>query len=295
MKIYRIIVSSLLVIGGLAAFYFSMRTLATQASWSRAANAAELAAEQAADGLPELKTSELAVRNDLRAANAGFGQILSAPTPTYDPQGNVSIELGTQDGLTAAANGGAAPLVHLFAPTGEGDESVYIGMFAVQQATERQAQLTPAFVVQPGEPQAWPANRGDWRLRFDVPPSRTARYIDLESDLVNRREAKSKALTSLETRRESVAEAQSALASREEALLGDPDGPEISDAPELKTGLIAQTTVEDRERAVDLAELDRLRRAVKNASDRLRAALAENVDLAGRLPTAAPPRTASGE
>jgi hypothetical protein len=99
----------------------------------------------------------------------------------------------------------------------------------------------------------------------------------------------------LVTRRESVAEAQRTLEVRERALLGDPAAPDISDSPEIKAGLIAQTTTEDLERAKALAELDRLRRAVKNASDRLQDTLAENARSAEQLPTAAPPRTARGQ
>ncbi|MFH5802492.1 hypothetical protein [Alienimonas sp. DA493] len=294
MKIFRIVCSSLLVIGGLGAFYLSLRALDTQASWTAAADAAEAAAEQAAEGLPALRTRELALRNDMRAANAGFGQVLTAPNVAPDAQGNVVVELGTQDGLEAAADG-SGPIVHLFAPTGNGDESMYIGAFTVQQAAERQAQLAPTFAVQDGEPQTWPVGNGDWRVRYDVPASRASRFVDLDTLLNERRELLGNRRNILARQQQELTDAQDTLAVRERALLGDPEAPEIPDAPEIRAGLVAQTTAEELERAEALVELDRLRRAVKNASDQLRAALAENVELAGRLPTAAPPRTASGE
>ncbi|NNJ26727.1 hypothetical protein [Alienimonas chondri] len=294
MKIYRIIFSSLLVIGGIAAFYFSIRSLDTQSSWSSEANEAQAAAEQAAEGLPALRANELQLTNELRAANAGFGQVLTARQPQFDAQGNVALDIGTADGLAAGEAGAAAPVVHLFAPTGEGDASVYIGPFSVVQAAERSSQLAPTFVVQPGEPQTWPV-AAPWRVRYDVPASRASQFETLDASLVTRREVLGNRRNTLELRRQSVADAQDTLAARERALLGDPDAPEISDAPEIKAGIIAATTAEEQDRAERLVELDQLRRAVKNASDRLRAALAENVDLAGRLPTAAPPRTAQGE
>ncbi|QDT17506.1 hypothetical protein [Alienimonas californiensis] len=295
MKIFRIVCSSLLVIGGLGAFYLAVRALDTQASWTAAAKAAEEAATQAEEGLPALRSRELALRNDLRAANAGFGQVLSSPNPAPDAQGNVTLDIGTQDGLTASADG-SGPIVHLFAPTGNGDETVYVGPFFVQQAAERQAQLAPTFAVQPGEPQTWPVGNGDWRVRLDVPASRAARFVELDTGLVERRELLTNRQNNILTRQQQeLTDAQDTLAIRERALLGDPNAPEISDAPEIRAGLIATATAEELERAEALLELDRLRRAVKNASDELRAALAENVDLAGRLPTAAPPRTASGD
>ena len=286
---------SLLVLGGLGAFYLTVRALGTQTSWSVAANDAKAAAEQAAEGLPELVKNEEALRDELRVANAGFGQVLFASDPRPDANGNLNVALGTQDGLTAGADGTTGPLVHVFAPTGEGANTDYIGPFAVLQAQERQASLAPAFTVQPGEPQDWPIGRGDWRLRVDVPPSRAARFGDLDNSLVTQRELLRNRRATTETRRESVAEAQATLAAREAALLGDPNAPEISDAPEVRAGLIAATTAEERDRAADLVELDRLRRAVKNASDRLRSALAENAELVDRLPTDAPPRTAQGQ
>ena len=293
MKYYRIFLGSMLVIGGLGAFYLTTRALATQNSWVAAAEQAEAAAEQAEAALPKLRSNELLLQNRLRAANAGFGAVIVARDPTYDAEGNVTLPIGTQDGLPAAENAAAPPIVHLFAPAGDDDASEYVGAFFVQQAAERQAQLTPAFVVQPGEPQTWPV--GDWRVRVDVPASRAGRFFDRDADLEDRRELLGSRLNTLEQRRQSVAEARDELAVRERALLGDPDAPEISDAPEIRAGLIPATTAEELERAAALAELDRLRRAVKNANDRLRAAMAENAELLDRLPTAAPPRTARGE
>ena len=294
MKIYRIICGSLLLLGGLGAFYLTVRALGTQTSWSAKARAAEAAVEEAELGLPQLKASILGLQTQLDTANAGFGRVFDAPNPGFDAQGRVSLPLGTSDGLSAGENGAPSTLVHLFAPTGGADgETRYIGPFAVAQAGERQSTLTPAFEVQPGEAQGWPP--GVWRARLDVPVSRDARFTELDAGLVKRRELLRNRRNTLEVRRQSVAEAQDTLAARERELLGDPDAPEISDAPEVRAGLVATLDAEEAERAADLAELDRLRRAVKNAADRLRTLLAENRGLAEELPTAAPPRTARGQ
>ena len=296
-KTFRIICSSLLVIGGLAAFYFSVRALGTQSSWTAAANAAEQAATQSAEGLPALETRELALRGRMREANAGFGDILYERNPTFDPQGNVALNLGTQDGLSdgSVAGGDPASIVHLFAPTGGGEATVYVGSFQVDQATERQSQLSPTFVVQTGEPQSWPVGQGEWRVRVEVPPSRASSFIDRDASLVKIRERLRNRSNELDKQREGIQDARDTLAAEEQKLLGDPAAPAIEDAPEIQAGLIATLTDEDLDRAEALVELDRLRRAVKNASDRLQAALKENVELAGQLPTAAPPRTAQGE
>ena len=299
MQIFRYIFGGLLVVGGLGAAYLTILALGVQSSWSRAANTARAAVLEAERGnagqpsLAELGAQERLARSDLRAADVNFGRVLPAANPAFDAAGNLQVPVGTQDGLPPGG-GGASTVVHVFAPTGNGAETLYVGPFTVTQAAERQAQLAPAFAVQPGEAQTWPVGFGDWRLRVDVPSSRAGRFGSLDMNLVAQRELLGNRRNTLETRRRSVAEARDTLAAREAELLGNPDAPEIPDAPEVRAGLAATITAEDLDRAAGLAELDRLRRAVKNASDRLREALEENRALSDRLPTEPPPRTARG-
>ena len=294
-RTFRIVFASLLVVSGLGAAYTVVRALGTQTSWEQAIEAAEASVEQAEKDLPGLAAKERTLRAQLAAASSGYGPPVLAPPPQIQPDGTLVVAVGTQDGLTGGeAGSGTGPIVHAFTPTGEGDGSVYVGPFAVLQAVERQATLAPAWIVRPGEPQTWPTGRGDWRLRRDVPGSRATRFTDLDGSLLSRRELLTNRLNGLEERRASVQQAQDALAARERELFGDPDAPEVADAPEVRAGVVAATAAADDDRAAALAELDRLRRAVKNAYDRLTTLLAENEARVDRLPTAAAPRTARG-
>ena len=233
MRNLRIGLAVVLILGGLGAFYTVVRALGTQTSWEQAADKAVADVAAAEKDLPALEAKERSLKNQLAAANANFGTPLFAADPQINGDGSVVVNLGTQDGLARPEDAppGTGPIVHVFAPTGEGTASVYVGPFAVLEARERQASLAPAFDVQPGEPQTWPVGRGDWRLRFDVPASRDVRFLDLDATLLTQRETLKQRLNTLEDRRRSVAEAEAALADRERELFGDPDAPEIADAP----------------------------------------------------------------
>ena len=295
-RTFRIVFASLLIVSALGATYTVIRALGTQTSWEQAVEAAEANVKAAEEQIPGLAAKERTLRGQLAEATGQYGPTIFAPPPQIAPGGSLVVNVGTQDGLTGGDPAtGTGPVVHAFAPTGEGDASVYVGPFAVLEAAERQASLAPAFDVQPGEPQTWPAGRGDWRLRRDVPGSRDTRFLDLDASLVTRRELLRNRLAGLEERRASVQEAQDALAARERELLGDPDAPDVADAPEVRAGVVAATGAAEDDRAAALAELDRLRRAVKNAHDRLTALLQENKAAVDRLPTAAAPRTARGQ
>ena len=294
-RYFRIGFGSVLVLLSLVAAYSVLFALGVQTSWEQAVEKAEADVKTAEEAIPGLAAKERTLRGQLAEATGQYGPTIFAPPPQINPDGSLQLAVGTQDGLTGGAAGaGTGPIVHVFAPTGEGDNSVYVGPFAVLNAVERQASLAPAFDVQPGEPQTWPQGRGDWRLRRDVPGSRDNRFLDLDASLLTRRELLRNRQVGLEERRASVAEAQEALAARERELFGNPDAPEVADAPEVRSGVVAATAADDDARAEALAELDRLRRAVKNAHDRLTALLAENAAAVESLPTATGSRTARG-
>ena len=294
-RTFRIVFAVLLLLSGLGATYTVIRALGTQTSWEQAVEKAEADVKAAEEALPGLAAKERTLRAQLAAAGSGYGPPILAPAPQVNPDGSLVVNVGTQDGLTRGdAPAGTGPIVHVFAPTGEGDGSAYVGPFAVLEVVERQASLAPAWIVKPGEPESWPQGRGDWRLRRDVPGSRATRFTDLDGALLSRRELLTNRLNGLEERRASVAEAEEALAARERELLGDPDAPEVADAPEVRAGVVAALAADDDARSEALAELDRLRRAVKNAHDRLTALLEQNRAAVDRLPTAAAPRTARG-
>ena len=295
-RTFRIVFASLLLVGGLGAAYTTVRALGTQTSWTQAVEKAVADVKTAEKDLPALAARERSLKNQLAAANVNYGAPLVAANPQVNADGSVIVNLGTQDGLDReGAPDGTGPIVHLFAPSGEGNASVYVGPFAILESRERQASLAPAFDVRPGEPQTWPVGRGGWRIRYDVPASRAGRFTDLDASLLVQREALRNRLATLETRRRSVAEAEGALAARERELFGDPDAPEVADAPEVRSGVVAAIAADDDARSAALAELDRLRRAVKNAQDRLTELLAENERAVEGLPTAGPPRTARGQ
>jgi hypothetical protein len=198
-----------------------------------------------------------------------------------DQQGNVTVGIGPNDGFGLVPKGSPAPIVHVFVPTENG--SVYIGPYQITQAAGNQAQLAPMFRVFAGEPATW--QQGTWRLWQVIPSQAPSRIVDLTNKIVEKQEAVASRQVTLAEQQRAVELANAHLASLQQELLGNPQANEVPGSPEIKAGLVAALQNAESGRDESLAELDRLRREVDQAYDRLTRLVAENGRLVGVTPT----------
>ena len=138
-----------------------------------------------------------------------------------------------------------------------------------------QALLKAAFRVRSDDASKW--TEGTWRLRSQIPSAYSTRIADLETQLAISDELLAKQHTNLETQDQLVEAAKEQREDRIGELLG---GRKADSADE---GLVARITKADEQRNESLAEVDRLRRSVREAKLNMERLLRENSQLASGL------------
>ncbi|HEX6987716.1 MAG TPA: hypothetical protein VF170_20215 [Planctomycetaceae bacterium] len=213
---------------------------------------------------------------------------LWSPVPgRADAQGVVTVGVGPDQGFGVVPEGAPAPIVHVFVPDPAAPQdpqrSLYVGPFQIAAARAGQSQLQPMFRVVGNPPVDWP--EGGWRIWQVVPSQAPSRVVELTNEIVEKREAVASREATLALQQKAVEQAQAHLESRRLELFGNPQAPKIEEAPEVTQGLVAALREAEAARNAQLAELDRLRREVAEAYDRLTQLVAENGRLAERLGT----------
>ena len=204
-----------------------------------------------------------------------------------DAQGNITVNIGPNQAFANVPQGAPPPIVHVFIPQGQG--SMYLGPFQVTAAQGNQSQLQPMFRVVTANPaQDW-APGTTWRLWEMVPSQAPSRVVELTSELVKKAEAVRSRQETLALQQKAVEQAQQHLESRRKELFGNPQAPQIEDAPEVSQGLVAALHDAEAARNAELAQLDRLRREVDQAYERLTQLVAQNEQLVRQLPGGAAP------
>jgi hypothetical protein len=220
------------------------------------------------------KTKELeAARNDLVRQRQAWDTMFLAQNCRANADGSVIVGAGSGQGFGVVPQGAPAPTVHVFVPRGQ-DQSYYLGEFSVANVGPAQSELTPLFRVQPNEPANWP--QGNWRLWQHVPVQAPARVVELTNAVVEKLEQVAAKQSTLALQQKAVAQARQNLQSRQKELFGNPQAPKIEESPEVTVGLVAALQDAEAARDADLAELDRLRREVDRAYDRLTQLVAQN-------------------
>jgi hypothetical protein len=152
---------------------------------------------------------------------------------------------------------------------------VYVGAFGVNQVQIDQSLLKAAFRVRADDSAKW--TEGTWRLRSQIPSAYSTRIADLQKELAISDEVLAKQRSNLETQNQLLAASKEQREDRIGELLG---GRKADNADE---GLVARITKADDQRNESLAEVDRLRRLVREAKLNAERLLRENGELASHL------------
>ncbi|MBA3314077.1 MAG: hypothetical protein M3552_09575 [Planctomycetota bacterium] len=259
-----------------AALLLTSKLVNTRNYWMQQVGLREKTIEQNDVQIAE-KTKQLQqLQANLVQQRLSWDTMFLAPNSRPDAQGNITVGVGPDQGFGIPPEGSPPPIVHVFVPSGE-NSSVYVGPFQVTAARGPQTQLAPMFRVFEGEPTTW--TPGTWRLWQIVPSQAPSRVVELTNDIVKKREAVTSRQNTLALQQKAVEQAQEHLASHQQELLGNPQATEIAEVPEVRAGLVAALRDAEASRNASLAELDRLRREVDQAYDRLTRLVAQN----GRL------------
>lgn len=180
------------------------------------------------------------------------------------------------------------PVLHLFMPKAEGGY-LYVGPMQVTTPRENQSGVKPTWGVRPNDQPTW--RSGNWRVRTMIPAPYVDQFRRLQDALAEADTQLADKKKNLAIQTNLVAEAQKHLKVRQEELLGFENPPEMAEIldPEESKGYVAALALEEQERDADLAEVDRLRRAIKEQYRKQERLVARNARLAASLPGAQVP------
>jgi len=271
-------INLLLVIGALL---LTSKLIGTRNYWMQQIGSAETTIEKNETSIAEKETELKQLRATLVQQRLAWDTMFVA-NARADQAGNVTVGIGPNDGFGVVPEGSPAPIVHVFVPAGA-NGSVYVGPYQITQAAGNQAQLAPMFRVFEGEPANW--QQGAWRLWQIIPSQAPSLIVELTNKIVQKQEAVASRQATLALQQKAVEQAQTHLASHQQELLGNPQATDVPESPEIKAGLVAALHDAETNRDESLADLDRLRREVDQAYDRLTRLVAENERLVGAATT----------
>ena len=219
------------------------------------------------------------------------GQVVVANRTT----GQLSANIGTTGGVTPQVakddQGNDAqfnPVLHAFQPLGDPNvESTlwgYVGAFQVNTLRENALTMMPTWKIQAGETDNWNGGPG-WYFRRDVPLASKIAIDELRLDLESARRAQRANQLRLTQQQAQLTDATDKLNYRRGQLLGFPD-PQTEAALEVefRKGLVPAIEEVEEQRNAAFAEVDRLRRQIKLANDRLTKLNGDNKQLIKSLP-----------
>lgn len=279
----------LLVIG---AVLLTSRLISTRNYWMQQVSQREQQIRTNNEQIAQKEKELAGLQADLVRQRMTWDTMLLAPNCRANPDGTVIVGAGQNVGFGVVPQDAPPPVVHVFVP--QGTQSVYLGPFRIAEVGPAQSQLAPMFRIQANEPQEWTA--GNWRLWQMVPSDAPSRVVDLTSEIVEKLEVVASREDTLALQQKAVDQAQAHLEGRRRELLGNPQAAKIEGVPEVSDGLVVAFRDAEASRNASLAELDRLRREVNAAYDRLSRLVNENTEIVRRSGGASPgPRLSSAE
>lgn len=269
----------LLVLAAVGAVLLTGKFLQVRNSW--AGKVHQLETQYATVG-PDVEKKQ----NELNQLRSELSRTM-LPWDRYWPNINTGVNDPAQGTLVAQV-GTARQLrqdqvIHAFRPAADG--LIYVGHFRAVDLQENQAVLEPNFRARPEDIQTW--QPGAWHFWSLVPPAEQALFTDLEVRLALADELLAQREKDVEHQTQLAEAAQRQLELRRNELLG---GPLLSEdenlPPEQRVGLVQ--AIEDEQQARDelLADVDRLRRTLRETFDRFQQLQEENEALVNRLPRA---------
>jgi hypothetical protein len=255
----------ILVLIGTALYAFTRagQLVQVRGKWMKQVQDVKVRNEKSADALVTAKAAFEQARAELERENLRWDRNWSDVSASFYPANSTLItKAGTAEGIPANTT------LYAFELATSGP--VYVGAFGVNQVQANQSLLRAAFHVRPDDSAKW--TEGTWRLRSQIPSAYSTRIADLQKELAISDEVLAKQRSNLETQNQLLAASKEQREDRIGELLG---GRKADNADE---GLVARITKADDQRNESLAEVDRLRRLVREAKLNAERLLRENGD-----------------
>ncbi len=211
-------------------------------------------------------------------SNLGRARGLGAVAPAPAGQGQ------------AAPPASAPPIVYVFQKDPQNGTSRYVGSYQLDPARldDNAATFYPTWTIRPSDFEGIDPN-GDFRVRTMVPAHFTSNYATIRGEMIITERGLVDKQQALQEEIQQDQMAQEILDLRTNQLKGDPNFAGDPKAPLDKAGLVAQMEAAEDARNMELAELDRWRRKVKNANDEMQDLIKANRDLEKELEKIATP------
>jgi hypothetical protein len=273
----------LVLVGCVAATYFSAKALGVRNGWMAAAqkaketfekNKADIAAKELALELKQKEYDRLMLGWDRYWPDVGTNIDLNT--------GTIRMGIGTNQGLK---NG---QVVYSYMMNSDGS-SVYLGDFRVTRIADAQADAVPVWRNRPGDLQAAKAAPGKYRIRTLIPNQYQTRFAELDQQILAAEQSIAGHQSALDLQTKLFADAERNLQERLAEIKGNPalEGKDIPDV--FIQGLLASLSAEDEARNNALREVDELLHNLKQTKKDFEETLKKNRQLTDSLLQTVPP------
>ena len=293
MHILGKILTWMILVTAIPAVVLTARLLDIQNSWTqKVENLREKNAEKSNELIAEQKKLE-ALKNEVLRSSMGSDAFYVGMQVNVDrATGALSANIGSNAGIAphqAKDDQGNDvtynPVLHAFQPVANVQEQWnYVGSFQVNTLRENALTMTPTWKLRPGETDSWSPGQ-DWYFRADIPLASKSAIDELRLSLESAGRAQRANQLRLTQQQAQLDDATDKLNYRRGQLLGFPDPPaEAALEVEYRRGLVPAIEEVEEQRNAAFAEVDRLRRQIKLANDRLTKLNGDNKQMIKSLP-----------
>ncbi len=292
MKRFGILVSIFVILGSLGAMWVSSKLVLARNNWSKRVLDARTKAEKSRLELARLEKEVDLKKSDLQRARFDWESVW--PVVAVDRgrmAGVLTVALGTQPvpaqpGMERQPGLKQNDVIYLFQPSADGAGTEYVGPFKVTAIQETSCAVVPFWRFRQGDDVTWRPGP-NWRVRANIPNQHKTTLTIFETQFLQKDEAIVAQQEHLLIQQENKAGADRHLQLRMKELNGDPE-------LEPKKNVLDKFVVEGLQKAVAdeevirdavQADVDQLRRAVKQARDKIEQLKTDNEKLASELAT----------
>lgn len=292
MHIFGKVMLWFVMLGWFPALYFAVQMLHIQNSWSKGLSVVKKAGEGKQEETIGKERELHEIREEYARTLLGWGQTFPSVQVQKAPNGELTLQLGENDGLRKGQTGGVDvwPMVYGFEFDATTNKSLYIGEFQViaNELREDQCRVQPTWRPYAGEIQGWNTTT-PWRFRTAIPGDAKLRYDSFKNSFTHFVVNIDNAQRNLAAEDEQLIKVTAQLQARVMKLLGPAGLPLGTDTsaidPRFPKGLLPTIDDIEEERNDAQFELDRLRRLIKSAKDEVETLKTDVQQLYRQLPT----------
>lgn len=282
MNFYGKLLMGFLIVGLMAATYFTTGVLKARSTWLAKTEDTSKKIAESQEKLTSAKKQFADARNQVHWENLRWGKAYTAPNSGSAPAGDGSIELGAGSNVgigRGQPDPAKLPVMYVFGTDAQG-QSVYVGDFLLTEVRQDSAggKLTrPPFT---GEVESWP--RGEYRVRESVPHDNLSTIDSLRTLIILAEQNVRHETAALAYQDQHLIDSQAALDQRMNELSGNANAPPEA-GEDIKDGLVQTLRREETARNQLVKQVDALRRELSDVYLQLTSTLAENQSNAQKL------------